>query len=192
MHQSRLKEDVIALLKSLPHPERIIGIAIDTWDGYRTAIETALPHVMIVIDAFHVIQASTRALDQVRKDVQKTLTKDQRKALKQDKELLAEPKDDLTPEQQERVKQWEKEIPELAQAIRLHQKLRSLYHCQDFEEMMYLTEEPVVLSGEKFENEIGPVPNTSYQDGIRKTMEFMLGKLRSDEISTETRIIGRN
>ena len=136
MHQSRLKEEVTSILKSLPHPERIIGIAIDMWDGYKTAIETALPHVMIVIDAFHVIQASTRALDKVRKNVQLSLTKEQRKALKQDKELFSEPMDELTPEQQERLQKWEKAYPELAQAIRLHQKLRTLYRCRDFEEAL--------------------------------------------------------
>ncbi|NGQ96161.1 NAD-dependent epimerase/dehydratase family protein [Brevibacillus sp. SYP-B805] len=40
-------------------------------------------------------------------------------------------------------------------------------------EMMYLLEEPVVLSGEKYEREIGPLPQTPYEEGIRKTLAFM-------------------
>jgi nucleoside-diphosphate-sugar epimerase len=40
-------------------------------------------------------------------------------------------------------------------------------------EMMYLTEEPVVLSGEKYEQHIGPLPKTPYEEGIRKTLAFM-------------------
>jgi nucleoside-diphosphate-sugar epimerase len=40
-------------------------------------------------------------------------------------------------------------------------------------EMFYLNEEPVVLSGEKYEREIGPIPRTSYQEGLRQTLEFM-------------------
>jgi nucleoside-diphosphate-sugar epimerase len=40
-------------------------------------------------------------------------------------------------------------------------------------EMMYLTEDPVILSGEKYEKEIGPIPKTSYEEGLRKTIEFM-------------------
>lgn len=40
-------------------------------------------------------------------------------------------------------------------------------------EMMYLTEEPVVLSGEKFESRIGPLPKTSYEHGILATIEYM-------------------
>ena len=129
MHESRRKEEVIMLLNQLPRPEQVMAVAIDMWKGYKTAIETALPEAIVVIDAFHVIQASTRALGDVRKNVQKSLTKEQRIALKQDKELFSEPIEDLTPEQQERRNQWETTSPELAQAIRLHQTLRALYRC---------------------------------------------------------------
>lgn len=40
-------------------------------------------------------------------------------------------------------------------------------------EMMYLTEAPVILSGEKYEREIGPIPATSYREGIMKTLNWM-------------------
>ncbi|RPF55487.1 SDR family NAD(P)-dependent oxidoreductase [Aquisalibacillus elongatus] len=44
---------------------------------------------------------------------------------------------------------------------------------REFVEMMYLNEEPVVLSGEKYEKEIGPVPKTPYREGLIKTLETM-------------------
>ncbi len=40
-------------------------------------------------------------------------------------------------------------------------------------EMFYLNEEPVVLDGEKYERMIGPVPCTSYREGLRQTIEYM-------------------
>ena len=40
-------------------------------------------------------------------------------------------------------------------------------------EMYYLNEDPVVLNGEKYENLIGPLPRTSYREGLQKTMEYM-------------------
>ena len=43
-------------------------------------------------------------------------------------------------------------------------------------EMFYLNEEPVVLDGEKYERMIGPVPRTSYTEGLRKTIEYMQAK----------------
>ncbi|MGG4489455.1 SDR family NAD(P)-dependent oxidoreductase [Metabacillus idriensis] len=40
-------------------------------------------------------------------------------------------------------------------------------------EMMYLTEKPVLLSGSKYEKEIGPVPRTPYDKGIRAVISSM-------------------
>ena len=42
-------------------------------------------------------------------------------------------------------------------------------------EMMYLTENPVLLSGEKYQNEIGSLPRTSYSQGIQETISWMKG-----------------
>jgi nucleoside-diphosphate-sugar epimerase len=44
-------------------------------------------------------------------------------------------------------------------------------------EMFYLNEEPVVLSGEKYEKQIGEIPRTPYQEGLRNTIEYMKSTL---------------
>lgn len=44
---------------------------------------------------------------------------------------------------------------------------------REFTEMMYLTEQPVVLSGEKYESFIGPIPRTSYKEGLKQTINFI-------------------
>lgn len=41
-------------------------------------------------------------------------------------------------------------------------------------EMMYLTEEPVVLDGGKLERAIKSIPRTPYKEGIKQTIEQML------------------
>ena len=43
---------------------------------------------------------------------------------------------------------------------------------KEYTEMFYLNEEPVVLSGEKYEREIGPVPKTPYKEGLEKTINW--------------------
>lgn len=40
-------------------------------------------------------------------------------------------------------------------------------------EMFYLNEEPVILNGAKYEKEIGPLPRTSYQEGLKQTVHYM-------------------
>lgn len=42
---------------------------------------------------------------------------------------------------------------------------------REFSEMFYLIDEPVVLSGEKYEQEIGPLPRTSYYDGLKEIFQ---------------------
>ncbi|MFS0824464.1 SDR family NAD(P)-dependent oxidoreductase [Bacillus sp. 1P02SD] len=41
-------------------------------------------------------------------------------------------------------------------------------------EMLYLTEDPVVLDGSKYEQEIGPLPATPYEEGIKRTLDYMV------------------
>ena len=43
-------------------------------------------------------------------------------------------------------------------------------------EMFYLNEEPVILDGTKYEAEIGPLPRTSYKEGLKRTIEHMMRK----------------
>ena len=40
-------------------------------------------------------------------------------------------------------------------------------------EMFYLNETPVVLNGEKYEERIGMIPRTSYQEGLQQTMNYL-------------------
>jgi len=44
-------------------------------------------------------------------------------------------------------------------------------------EMMYLTEDPVILSGNKYEVKIGPIPHTPYKKGIKETLNWMNEKV---------------
>lgn len=44
---------------------------------------------------------------------------------------------------------------------------------KEVKEMMYLTEEPVVLNGGKYERAIGPVPKTPYEEGIKQTISSL-------------------
>ena|SRR5690625_3295722 len=42
---------------------------------------------------------------------------------------------------------------------------------REFVEMQYLNEEPVILNGDKYEKNIGLLPKTSYEEGIKVTVE---------------------
>ncbi|SDJ83781.1 Nucleoside-diphosphate-sugar epimerase [Sediminibacillus albus] len=44
---------------------------------------------------------------------------------------------------------------------------------REYVEMFYLNEIPLILSGDKYEKHIGPVPRTSYREGVEQTLSFM-------------------
>ncbi|KAB2445422.1 SDR family NAD(P)-dependent oxidoreductase [Bacillus luti] len=54
-------------------------------------------------------------------------------------------------------------------------KLIGLFDKQmkEYVEMLYLTEKPVVLSGEKYEKYIDILPKTSYYEGLKETIIYM-------------------
>ncbi|MNJ55423.1 hypothetical protein D3C77_509100 [compost metagenome] len=43
-------------------------------------------------------------------------------------------------------------------------------------EMLYLTEEPIVLSGKKYERLVGPIPGTSFERGITDTIQTLMNR----------------
>lgn len=47
-------------------------------------------------------------------------------------------------------------------------------------EMLYLTEEPLLLSGEKYERRIGPVRKTSFEEGIADTIRMLQQRKKSE------------
>ncbi|PFF16257.1 epimerase, partial [Bacillus anthracis] len=48
-------------------------------------------------------------------------------------------------------------------------------------EIMYLTEEGFALSGEKYENRIGKIIATPYKEGLKETLNFLMGKTKRKE-----------
>ena len=61
-------------------------------------------------------------------------------------------------------------------------KLIGLFDKQmkEYVEMLYLTEKPVVLSGEKYEKYIGILPKTSYYEGLKETIIYMNNSNKAD------------
>lgn len=133
LEDSRKQEDVIETLKQFPHPERVIAVSMDMWRPYKVAIEKIFPHALIVVDAFHLIQAATRSFDEVRKQVQQGCTKEQRLELKRAKEILTTPEHKRKPDDQQCLEQLLENHVHLWVAHELYQMLRSLYHRRDFE-----------------------------------------------------------
>ncbi|MER6076658.1 transposase, partial [Streptomyces sp. NPDC001817] len=67
--EGRTTADVLAWLSTteLTWRENITHVAIDMSATYRAAIRTGLPHPVIVVDHFHVVQLANKMLSTVRR-----------------------------------------------------------------------------------------------------------------------------
>jgi nucleoside-diphosphate-sugar epimerase len=70
------------------------------------------------------------------------------------------------------ITQYDKKVSTISKSMI---KFLGLFNAnmREVVEMFYLNEEPVVLSGEKYEQQIGEILRTSYQEGLRQTIEYM-------------------
>lgn len=75
-------------IENLPDKDLVKVVAIDMWRPYAAMVEKYLPNAVLVIDRFHVVRMANEALDDVRKAVQRTLTKEDRIALKHERKAL--------------------------------------------------------------------------------------------------------
>ena len=66
--------------------------------GFRDAAKTFLPNAKIIIDRFHVVRYCTEAMENVRRNLQKTLPKAQRRYFKRSRRLLLAHRDRLSEE----------------------------------------------------------------------------------------------
>lgn len=68
--------------------EALEAIAMDMWDPYIKAVKEEVPHVKIVFDCFHVVQAFNRVIDKVRVSEHKKAEKSQQEVYKGTRYLL--------------------------------------------------------------------------------------------------------
>ena len=56
MLDNRRKVTIVEFLRSLPNPEKIQAASTDMYRTYREAIQEVLPHVVHVVDKYHIIR----------------------------------------------------------------------------------------------------------------------------------------
>jgi transposase len=101
---------------------KIEAIAIDMWDPFIKAVSTWCPNARIVFDLFHVVKAFGKVIDTVRNEEASKARKQEKDIYKGSKYLLLKNKENLTPEQQ----------PRLRYLLDLNKTLASVYILKDY------------------------------------------------------------
>ena len=130
--RDRKKASVISYLQNLPTEmkKQIAVVCTDMWSCYHEAVREVLPHAKLVVDKFHVLKLLSGCLEQVRKQVRKSLTDKQRRTLMHDKYLLLRRAHDLDEREQLIVQTWLKNFPRLEMAYHLKESFYQIYEAE--------------------------------------------------------------
>ena len=95
---SRTVETIQDYLRTFPNRGEVKYVVMDMNRNFRDAAKAFLPNAKIIIDRFHVVRYYTEAMENVRRNFQKTLPKAQRKHFKLSRRLLLAHRDRLSEE----------------------------------------------------------------------------------------------
>lgn len=105
----------------------IEAIAMDMWDPYIKAVRECVPHVKIVFDLFHAVQAFSRIIDEVRLAEYRKASEQDREVIKGSKWLLLKTPQALRQSEREHLDRLLKLNCVIATVMTLKDQLRPLW-----------------------------------------------------------------
>lgn len=125
--KKRDKDTVKEHLSRLSYKDLIKWAVIDMSATFAWAIWEALPGARVVIDKFHVVKQVIEALDEVRKRIQRSKPKGEKRPIYNLRYKLRKGKEKLGPEEKAELVQFLEREPELKLAYELKESLRGWY-----------------------------------------------------------------
>jgi transposase len=105
----------------------IKAVAIDMWDPYINRLQHHCPQALIVFDLFHVVKGFSRVVDEVRRDEVRKAVGPMKQVVKGSRYLLLKNRENLRPDQQDR----------LAELLKLNTNLNAVYILKDHLKVIY-------------------------------------------------------
>lgn len=107
-------------------------VTTDMWAAYGNAAKEVFGEkVRITIDRFHVMKNLQDQLTRARREIQRTLPKEARSALKGSRWLWLKNEESLTPEESRTLKSLCRKYPKLGELRRQRERLRAIFEDQD-------------------------------------------------------------
>jgi transposase len=102
--EGRTKQDIRPFLEQLASKAKNLqAIAMDMSHSYYWAAQEVLPNVDIVFDRYHIMALMSHAIDEVRRNLQHSLDREEQKVLKGSRFLLLRNYDSLLPDHKSRL-----------------------------------------------------------------------------------------
>lgn len=106
----------------------LVEFTADMWEGYINAVHEVFDkEVRVTIDRFHVMKQFQERLTEARREIQRTLPKEEAQALKGSRWLWVKNFENLTAEEQDRLQALKEQFPALKKLAEARESLRSIF-----------------------------------------------------------------
>jgi len=129
--ENREKDSVIAYLQKQKDSGLLAAlqeVTCDMWDGYVNAALEVFPQgVRVTIDRFHVMKNFQEQLTKARREIQRTLSPTEAKALKGTRWLWVKNWDNLTERERSELAELKQRFPKLKELAEQREQLRAIF-----------------------------------------------------------------
>lgn len=107
---------------------QLVEVTTDMWEGYVNAVHDVFgKDVRVTIDRFHVMKQFQERLTEARREIQRTLPKEQAKALKGSRWLWVKNEENLTEQEKRQLEDLKKQFPPLKALAEAREGLRAIF-----------------------------------------------------------------
>jgi len=127
MLPTRKKESLREYFDKLPNKENVTTLVMDMWKPYRQIGKEIFPGRLIVVDKFHLVRMGNEGLERVRKKIRRSLDKNTRLKMKNDRFVLLKREAGLIDEERQKMEKWFALFPRLKLAYEAKERLFGIY-----------------------------------------------------------------
>ena len=107
---------------------QLVEVTTDMWEGYGNAVHEVFgKDVRVTIDRFHVMKQFQERLTEARREIQRTLPKEEAKELKGSRWLWVKNEENLTEEERRRLEELKRRFPQLKALAEAREGLRAIF-----------------------------------------------------------------
>jgi transposase len=171
----------------------IQAVAIDMWDPYINRLKHHCPQALIVFDLFHIVKGYSFVIDEVRREEVRKAVGPMKQAVKGSRYLLLKNRDNLRPDQADRLDELLKLNENLSRVYVLKDQLKVIYQYKQLDAAKTALDDWIAMA-ERIDNyHMAQFIKTlrRFEYGILNHCDFPIGTSRLEGVNNKIKVIKR-
>jgi transposase len=171
----------------------IQAVAIDMWDPYINRLKHHCPQALIVFDLFHIVKGYSFVIDEVRREEVRKAVGPMKRAVKGSRYLLLKNRDNLRPDQADRLDELLKLNENLSRVYVLKDQLKVIYQYKQRAPAKAALDDWIAMA-ERIDNyHMAQFIKTlrRFEYGILNHCDFQIGTSKLEGVNNKIKVIKR-